>query len=61
MAANTIGMIQSEIIREVGPGVLDKSLNQKEEQTLKLGNHAIEVEKTKSDDPCLGQTIDLFT
>ena len=61
MEMDTVSIAQSNMIREVGPGVLDKSLNQREEQTLKLGNHAIEVEKTKSDDPFLGQNIDLFT
>jgi len=61
MEMDTVSMVQSTVIQEVGAGVLDKSLNQKEEQTSGLGNHAIEVEKNKSDDPSLGQNIDLFT
>jgi hypothetical protein len=61
MEINTVSVAQSNVIRDVGPSVLDKSLNQKEEQALGIGNHGREVENTKSDDSFLGQNIDLFT
>ena len=61
MEIDTVSMAQSNVIQDVGPSVLDKSLNQKEEQALGLGNHGREVENAKSDDPTLGQNIDLFT
>ncbi|MBL0699468.1 MAG: YjfB family protein [Desulfosarcina sp.] len=61
MEIDTVSVAQSNAIRDVGPSVLDKSLNQKEEQALGIGNHGREVKNTKSDDPSLGQNIDLFT
>jgi hypothetical protein len=61
MEIDTVSVAQSNVIQDVGPSVLDKSLNQKEEQTLGIANHGREVENIKSDDPFLGKNIDLFT
>lgn len=61
MEIDTVSMAQSHAVQDVGPSVLNKSLNQKEEQALGLGNHGREVEPAKSENPSLGQKIDLFT
>ena len=59
MEIDTVGMAQSNVIQDVGPSVLDKSLK-KEEQALGIGKQGREVKNTKSDVPSLGQNIDLF-
>lgn len=61
METDTVSMLQSSAMQEVNPIVLDKSLEQKEEQMLGIDSNAQKVEKVKSDDPDLGQNINLFT